>query len=825
MIALFVSVVCNLVSAADEDERFIVGLRERRLFALAERYCEDRLAVAQLSTTDRVQLTVELIRVHAEQALNSPAEDRDAFWQKARDAASDFSDANNGQPRVVLVRVQDALTLLKRGELARMESEISPTPEESLAAARETLRQASQLLTKVDRELTASIPLRRRNSPQPDELSADELTALQYHVRFQLARALKNQALCFLADSSDRTASLTEALEQLKQPLAQLPPNDPLAVEVRLEQTACLRLIGDAQAAERYLQGLAGDDWAPGANLKIRAERIRLHLRQEQRDKSLAVISQGRKIAGVSSPELDFAFLETYLSMWKAGADAKDQTAASKWRDKSIATAEFIEQAHGPYWARRAELLLVRIGAGSGDGSIEILLRTADDLYKKGRLGDAVAAYDKAADAAQKASDDKHAFEFAYKAALVQQSRSERDDASRRFQQLATAHKTSPYAGNAHLLAIVNTRQASAQAGKWRAEYTVLLREHLDTWPNSATSSTAAFWLGELEAGRKTWKDAIDAYEKVSASSEHFEPAIQAVGQCWLQHLRDLERAEQPATEEAARAIAFFASVVNDADGGLPGQWSVAQRNGVRFMAAIDLQFGNSNLKETERLLRAALDGQPAASSDWRSTATSLLVVAVGRQEGRQAEASELLERIGETSTGELLALFEQFATLVDSANDATRRDLANLQVNIAELLRSKTSQLAAAQRVAVERGYAKALAAAGKHKEALAAFKELAQTRPQDGDVQEAYARLLLESGDEAAWRLALDQWRRVAARSKPRSPRWFRAKYSVAMTQFKLGDKQNAAKLIRYLKATEDLAQSGLERELEALLKRCQD
>ena len=99
--------------------------------------------------------------------------------------------------------------------------------------------------------------------------------------------------------------------------------------------------------------------------------------------------------------------------------------------------AKFIEQNHGAYWARRAELLLVRIGEGSGDGSMEILGRTADDLYRKGRHDDAIAAYDKASDAARQAGDAKRAFEFRYKAALVEQGRGEHDDACRRFQRLA----------------------------------------------------------------------------------------------------------------------------------------------------------------------------------------------------------------------------------------------------------------------------------------------------------------------------------------------------------------------------------------------------
>ena len=827
--------LCGGTALADRDEQFVAGLRQRRLFELAERYCQQRLAEQDLSTKDRVVVTVELIRVHAEHALNAPAAERDAVWQAARDAAAQFLDDHRDQPRTVLVRVQDALTLLSRGELARMEAEVSSAPEQSLAAAREQLRQATRLLGEIDRELQDEIPRRRRNPLRPDQLTADELTALRHNIRFQLARAYKNQAICFPAGSNDHTASLTEALRQLEEPLSQLPPQDPLAVQVRLEQAICLRLLGDADAAEKSLQGLAQSELAPESSLQVRAERIRLLLAQQQMRQALQVISQGRKIGGRQSSELDFAFFETYVTSWKAAADANDQDTAGKWRDKSIATAKFIEQTHGAYWARRAELLLVRIGQGSGDGSLEILRRTADDLYRKGQLDDAVAAYEKAAAAAEQTDDQRSAFEFAYKAALVQQSRRLHDDASDRFRGLAVARKTMPHAASAHLLAIVNSRQASVAAGAWRDEYPELLQEHLKLWPTSGetsgetsstpTSSIAALWLGEFQSGRRSWDEAIAAYSQVAASSEHYAEAIEAAGRCWLEHLAELSRSEQPLTDEAARGVAFFTSVVRGAGGELPESWTAAQWHAARYAAAIGLQFGDPDATAIERLLRAALDGAGDATPEWRSAAMSLLVVAVARQEGRQAEARALIEQIGGASIEQLWALREQIAGLSVTAGDAARSDLANLQLAIVELLRPSAAKLTAAQQVALERGYAEALAAASRTEEAIAAYRELAQQHPNDGEIQAGLGRLLLDSSDPATLRLALDQWRRVAARSKPRSPGWFQAKYSVALAQLQLGDPQSAAKLIRYLQATEDLAASGFEQQFADLLRRAEN
>ena len=63
------------VRAEPSDEAFIEGLRARRLFSLAETYCRDRLAEADLSDPDRAELVIELARTYAQHALNtSPAE-------------------------------------------------------------------------------------------------------------------------------------------------------------------------------------------------------------------------------------------------------------------------------------------------------------------------------------------------------------------------------------------------------------------------------------------------------------------------------------------------------------------------------------------------------------------------------------------------------------------------------------------------------------------------------------------------------------------------------------------------------------------------------
>jgi hypothetical protein len=128
---------------------------------------------------------------------------------------------------------------------------------------------------------------------------------------------------------------------------------------------------------------------------------------------------------------------------------------------------------------------------------------------------------------------------------------------------------------------------------------------------------------------------------------------------------------------------------------------------------------------------------------------------------------------------------------------------LANLQLAVADRLASGGSQVAPDKQQMLERLRAESLVLAGRRPEAVAAYAELAKKNPDSGSIQEAYADLLLDGDDEASWQAALDQWRRVAGRSRPRTDRWYKAKYSVALALWKLGQRQQAADRIRYLQA----------------------
>jgi hypothetical protein len=272
------SLFASAARAESRDAQFVAGLQQRRLFELAEAYCQQRLQAAGKDETAAAELTVELLRTYTLHALHHPAAERAPWFAKAHALAGDFT--RMPRPRGVLVQLQDALSLLAEGELAAAEYRAGVIPESSLELALAPLRKASTALDALDKQLTREIPLVRRRSLAPGELTADELFSLQQHVLVQWAKACRLRGELYAAKTPDRVALTQQALEILKTPLAQLAPEDPLADQVRLELATCERLLGNTREASEFLALLDQTPKSPATRLKARAERIRTAARR-----------------------------------------------------------------------------------------------------------------------------------------------------------------------------------------------------------------------------------------------------------------------------------------------------------------------------------------------------------------------------------------------------------------------------------------------------------------------------------------------------------------------------------------------------------------
>ena len=807
--------------AADEDERFLEGLRQRRLFELAEKYCTDRLAGAQLPPVAQGDLAVELIRTYALHAANSPPDQREELWKVARSAAAEFQRTNPQHSRGILIRMQDALTLLAQGELARQELEAGAA--DPAEPAHKALREAAKLLTDLDKEITREIPLRRRGQLKPEELSADELTSLQHNAIHQFARASRNLALLYEAKSADRVAGLTQASDFLQKPLAALDADEPLAWQIRLDLALCQRLLGNLEGAKEQVEQVDRDGVDPASRLRARAEAIRIELAGKNLPQAQTMAKVGRTLAGVTSADFDFALFETALALWRAASEAKDDLLAKKYQDLTFDLAKSLDDTHGSYWGRRADQLLIRSQPGGAGGRTEGLSRAADNLYLKKEFDQAVAAYDEAAKQARDGGNATGAFELAYKGALVQEQRQKHAESARRFRALAVVLPMHNEAAAAHLRGAWNEAKEAARDAEAEQAYVAMLAEQIATWPQSESAAQARLWLGKWHTGRKEWAPAVDAFAGITRESLHFAAAVASVAPAWQEHLRSLAAAGKKTEDEAERAAAWFDAAIVGTENKLPEKWTPTDRLSALEMAKILLDYRPDKYREAEGILQTALDHAGDAPPAWKSEAQSQLVLAIAGQSGRRDDALTMLSQIGQASPEQLLDLLSGLSAVISRSRKDVRPQIAGIQLQAADMLWPQRSKLTKNAALALARIRAEALAATNKRAEALAAFTALAKENPDNAAIQEGYADLLFS--DDATVKQSLDQWRRILSRAKPRSELWFKAKYSIAFAQYKLGERKEAAAVLRYtLELPPGLAGTVWQDKYQTLLRECE-
>jgi hypothetical protein len=829
--AVFALAAATIARGESDDERYLAGLRERRLFRVAETYCEAELAKPTLDDVRRAELTIENMLTLSQHAVYSPPQERDRYWRAARLLAARFPDTH---PRKAIIDLQAALVALSQGELARQEAEANNAAADEYAPAQALLREATAALEALEKKLTQLIA-QRRGAPGAGELTADELFALQQNARYQLARARRNQALCYPPQSNDRVAALGQAVEQLTKLRTQLADDEPLAHRVKIDQGAALRLMGNDIEATHVLSSLL-DDSVPLATRQLaRAELARVALDTRRASEALRFLTAARPAAGSNSAELEFALLETYVALWKT---ATQETDAARYRQDAVDQLAMIEKRFGVYWARRGEWLV--IGSASGDeGNLEILIRTADARFVKGQFDDeTLKIYDEAAKLALLSGDLPKYLELAFRAAAVQQRRDDLKNAAERALELGRNLATRLSAGDPlqakaaliHLQGIRWWREAqalAADAAPAGAELVAHYTEQLKLWP---TQSTAAVAQVELAAAFEAAGDpaaALDLYRQVPQQDKLFPTALAGAIRTWP---ADVERWKQtfPTARDGYPAkdlVAYFRMAIAPPDEPLPLQFSDTDRTAALGGARLLLQLTTDGYSAAEELLRGALLGSPHESAPWKQSAQALLVVALAGQSSQRGEAVQIVAQLGEDSPAQLLEMLGGLTELAHASSPEVKAELAALQLSALERLRPQRAKLEAAQQVALARIEAEALVAAGRRDEALAAYEKLAQEQPHSAAVQQGFAELLSAGQDRATMERALAQWRVVAQGSRPQTERWFRAKYEVAHLNYRLGDKAQAAQLIKYLEVTPPgLDATPLKRQFLELLQQCE-
>ena len=771
---VFISGLCLALSVFGEssDLRFLDGLSERGLFESAEYFYADR--TQRVPEAGKFPLATEFVRMLTRWTLQSEPNRRPDILRKREKIEQEFLDPvdDGTDPLRTLSRIelrfQIAIGDFALGDELRLEAVVAP--ESVQAAAMEDARvQLFDAIEKFKACSEAVGELRRRIGSNAAADFDRRTLSFWRTIRFQWGLVQKSVALTFPNDEDNRVFCLTQAVDILSE-IARLPIDDDAVFRSRIELASCYRLLGNFPQSAQVLETLQSKPLSLEMQFRAATESLRYRLALGELDDALKEFGRDRNDSAIV-PEYDLARLELFLAEYQR--QPSDETSAT-----IIRLVRSIEHRSGPYWGRRARLVL--ISSDFSFANAELLKLLAEEQYRSGRFAESVRLYERASGAAEKFGNAEDAFQNARSAVAVlndvaQRLRSatvapEEQVAVRRqlidgLRNVAIRFVEHPESAELHLLAVDKSAELVSEESLPLEQYVELLTEHVDHWPESDKAPPLRLRAALIFEQQQQPVAALALLERIPNDSRISSDAVAAAVRCFSQ---------QNDVKDSEVADWFERRIPPD------GPWSDADVRSSLESAGYRLRSPNTDAaKIAEELLRRLLEKRNDLAPTEKATALSGLVTSLTLQ-NRQAEAAEILHQLVDDN----LPLAEQ----------------RNLRLTRARVL-AEIGEVQGAINLLV------------------VALKE----HPKDLAFRETLAEILSKRDEPEALDKALKQWKAVEEQSQRGSESWWNAKETTLRVLFKLNRTDEADErygLLRILYP--DLGGTARKARFEALFRR---
>lgn len=450
-----------------EATRFVDGLLQRGLFSSAELYCDEqirRFANHANNKSSLIFYVSEKVNVLTRFALTQPDLQRQEIlrrlelwekqWNKNINEAK-FDETTDSCTDVFRFPLQLAISDQMLGELFRYEEEVHPEKRFSAttsAPSNPLERTALQTVPQSEVYLNQALDQMQILKEKVERISgtgkntrkqAQELLAIERQIEFRTALTWRTFAIggkreISVVESPEKIDALQRAVRGFTN-LATLSGKDPIILQSRLERIICLRLLLELDEATRAWEKLmeSKSDFTKEFLIQVTAETIRLDLAKgdiAQAIRRSGFVRPDQNTSGSGNeqpttvvsnyPDFELARLESALSQWRLLKTAERQTSQAQqsqpWLERSLAFVEVIGQNFGPYWGRRAQMLLAKAAKNQATDNFQVYVQLAEDAYRRNRFDEAVNYYDFARSGAETQKDDESAFQLALAAASIE---------------------------------------------------------------------------------------------------------------------------------------------------------------------------------------------------------------------------------------------------------------------------------------------------------------------------------------------------------------------------------------------------------------------
>lgn len=811
------------LSAGEVQTRFFEQLRSRQLFGLAERYCFEKLARADLSAAQRIDLSYELSRTFVEHAMSAPTNQQADLWDRSIQVLEAARERVGEHERRVLLDLQTGFVALARGHALRWQSALVPDDAAMRQQALQEFATGTERLASLDGVLKDRIRKPgAKEIPVADKLLPAELRRLILSTEFELGKAAFETANLLPVDHPDRAATIESAKKWLAMSL-NADRHGEVGQISQILLAGCARLRFDAPHALRFLDELQDPALpAPLTDLII-AERVRVLLMQQKSADAADVLSAALK--GRDNPPGEFLSLrvECLLQMWQAAQQKQASALAADIKKSVDEQLERIRVTHPGYWAAYCQMLVTQATESKLLGAdLAQQVRQARGFYSAGQIPQALAAYSAAAQSALDAGNRDLAFDLTYTRGSIEIQARQFATAAKTFDDLVGSSPEHAKTPDADFLAAYAWGQlyASEATRQNREAYTQHLESHRRRYPEHPTFGETTWLLGQLEEQRLQNSAAIRIYQEVPAKHPRASTAAAAMARCYDRLLLRLDQLHQPPATWEKEALERLPQLLPDEQ--TAKTLSEDQATVALHLANIMLRSEKPNFVAADRWLTwvstsaqnvtnaqsAPEPGQPPSTPpQWKEldrAAARLRVVSLAGQR-RYPAAEEVLAQLASSSPSEMLSIIDGLSTLVAEAQSQTqpRYHLGELQLHAALNLQKHRSQLSVTDQQRLDRCIAEAYVAAGRYEDAATQFRDQLKSSPQNAPLLTGYAHLLLRFKQPDKTQEAQSVWKQIEAQQKAGSAGWFEARYQSARCELLLGKPDQALKLINVTRA----------------------
>ncbi len=792
--------------------RYFDQLRQRGLFHLAENHAESRLADPLLTPARRLDFVIELSRTLVAHALSASDDEQSELWRRAASVLSEELTVAGDSPRRILLEAYAALTPAARAEQLVYDIEASPFEDPPREALKQTATDALRAMTELDRALTEKIRSLDGRKKPVSGLTAHELRRLLSQMRLKTAFVLQAKARLSPAGSQERHSDVLDADEHFRKLLSAA--GEEWHAPAKFGIAVGNRLRDDFDRAQAMLETLEREQKPSGGALSdaIPLERARVLLLISQPDSAAEILLRMRVGRERLPGEYWLVHVQTLSALRRVAARRGAKSLVAELDEQAQAALRETDDQAGGAWSRRCRAVWASAESVERYGQrLASLLNKAQGEYLAGRWESAITAYSSAIDLAHEDGQRDVELNAGYTLAAILTKAGRWDDVTLRCRQLIAAAPAHPKSPEIHLLGVyaLGRLYDEEPTAERQASYLKGLTEHIQRFPQSTTVSEVDYLRGRLlETGGQVL-EAVAAYERVKPAHSRFASAASAVARCWvarLLHQRETGRRDAMQEQQSLEAIAPRLKSLPEDGAGWSAENAELAYHAVKVLLLIEpARFAEAErwLDRLDHALRAATDDAEHSgirAELGRRSGPLRLIVLAGL--GRPQAAEKLLGTLEQAGPGELLAIVEELSQMEIQEPPAAKRSLVETQLASAETLNRRREELSAEQRRRLDLVLAKSYFATSQPTKAVAVYQRLLDDSPQDIALARQLGQLLSPREELNSRTLARACWQRVERSRKQGSAEWLEARCRVIEACLRLGDQDQARKLLKVTK-----------------------